>query len=133
MKKLISAETVRAAHAAGEHALCVSPREHIVTPEARVVAERLGLALTEGDAAAPAANAALLAETPAAPASGTDALAEIRAQVHRPLPARWRPSWWNNWCARPPPSSSTQGPPSNASAPRMCAWAYSTAQAPASR
>lgn len=86
MKKLISAETVRAAHAAGEHALCVSPREHIVTPEARVVAERLGLALTEGDAAAPAANAALLAETPAAPASGTDALAEIRAQVLARLP-----------------------------------------------
>lgn len=86
MKKLISAETVRAAHAAGEHALCVSPREHIVTPEARVVAERLGLALSEGGDAAPAASPALVAETPAAPASEADALAEIRAQVLSRLP-----------------------------------------------
>lgn len=91
MKKLISADTVRAAHAAGEHAIYICTREHIVTPEAHVVAERLGVILTEtphvvADASQPSAPA-----MPVAVAESQDdeqaVLAEIRAQILARLPA----------------------------------------------
>ncbi len=43
MKKLITANDIRAAHARGEQAMSVVLRASIITPEAREVAELLGL------------------------------------------------------------------------------------------
>ena len=58
MKKLITANDIRAAHARGEQAMSVVLRASISTPEAREVAELLGFTITEDDDAAPAATAA---------------------------------------------------------------------------
>lgn len=86
MKKLISADTVRAAHAAGETAICIDAREHIVTPEARVVAERLGVALTE-ESRVESGGAAQQASTAAVqPGNDEAVLAEIRTRVLARLP-----------------------------------------------
>nr|VXZ81896.1 Ethanolamine utilization protein eutQ [Klebsiella pneumoniae] len=57
MKKLITANDIRAAHARGEQAMSVVLRASIITP-AREVAELLGFTITEDDGAAPAATAA---------------------------------------------------------------------------
>ncbi len=43
MKKLITANDIRAAHARGEQAMSVVLRASIITPEAREVAELLGI------------------------------------------------------------------------------------------
>lgn len=53
MKKLITANDIRAAHARGEQAMSVVLRASIITPEAREVAELLGFTITEDDGAAP--------------------------------------------------------------------------------
>ena len=58
MKKLITANDIRAAHARGEQAMSVVLRASIITPEAREAAELLGFTITEDDGAAPAATAA---------------------------------------------------------------------------
>ncbi len=58
VKKLITANDIRAAHARGEQAMSVVLRASIITPEAREVAELLGFTITEDDGAAPAATAA---------------------------------------------------------------------------
>lgn len=58
MKKLITANDIRAAHARGEQAMSVVLRASIITPEAREVAELLGFTITEDDGTAPAATAA---------------------------------------------------------------------------
>lgn len=52
MKKLITANDIRAAHARGEQAMSVVLRASIITPEAREVAELLGFTITEDDGAA---------------------------------------------------------------------------------
>lgn len=61
MKKLITANDIRAAHARGEQEISVVLRASIITPEAREVAELLGVAIVECDenrpAAAPVAEA----------------------------------------------------------------------------
>ena len=57
VKKLITANDIRAAHARGEQAMSVVLRASIITPEAREVAELLGFTITEDDGAAPAATA----------------------------------------------------------------------------
>ncbi|MRE37428.1 ethanolamine utilization acetate kinase EutQ [Klebsiella quasipneumoniae] len=57
MKKLITANDIRAAHARGEQAMSVVLRASIITPEAREVAELLGFTITEDDGAAPATAA----------------------------------------------------------------------------
>ena len=46
MKKLITANDIRAAHARGEQAMSVVLRASIITPEAREVAELLGFTIT---------------------------------------------------------------------------------------
>ena len=51
MKKLITANDIRAAHARGEQAMSVVLRASIITPEAREVAELLGFTITEDDGA----------------------------------------------------------------------------------
>lgn len=57
MKKLITANDIRAAHARGEQALSVVLRASIITPEAREVAELLGVTITECDEFTPVAAA----------------------------------------------------------------------------
>ncbi|SUH35888.1 ethanolamine utilization protein [Salmonella enterica subsp. enterica] len=47
VKKLITANDIRAAHARGEQAMSVVLRASIITPEAREVAELLGFTITE--------------------------------------------------------------------------------------
>ncbi len=57
MKKLITANDIRAAHARRTGDVSSSARQHY-HPEAREVAELLGFTITEDDGAAPAATAA---------------------------------------------------------------------------
>lgn len=56
MKKLITANDIRAAHAHGEQSISLVPGASIITPEAREVAEQLGLAITESAVSAPLAG-----------------------------------------------------------------------------
>lgn len=56
MKKLITANDIRAAHARGEQAMSVVLRASIITPEAREVAELLGFSITECDESVPAST-----------------------------------------------------------------------------
>ncbi|AKE59513.1 ethanolamine utilization acetate kinase EutQ [Citrobacter farmeri] len=55
MKKLITANDIRAAHARGEQEMSVVLRASIITPEAREVAELLGVTIVECDGSAPTA------------------------------------------------------------------------------
>ncbi|ECG8590057.1 ethanolamine utilization acetate kinase EutQ [Salmonella enterica subsp. salamae] len=57
MKKLITANDIRAAHARGEQTMSVVLRASIITPEAREVAELLGFTILECEETAPAAVA----------------------------------------------------------------------------
>lgn len=68
MKKLITANDIREAHAAGKTRLDVVLKESIVTPEAHVVAEQLGFVICEVDAAQNSAPAA----APLAAIAGTE-------------------------------------------------------------
>lgn len=56
MKKLITANDIRAAHARGEQEMSVVLRASIITPEAREVAELLGVTIVECDGSTPAAT-----------------------------------------------------------------------------
>jgi len=56
VKTLITANDIRAAHARGEQQLSVVLRASIITPEAREVAEALGLSIVERDEEGPAAE-----------------------------------------------------------------------------
>ena len=73
MKKLISAETIRQAKAGGQTCLAAG-KDVLVTPEARSLAEELGIRLDDGAAAA-------------TPAAADPALAAIRAAILAKLPA----------------------------------------------
>ena len=73
MKTLISAETIRQAKAGGQTCLAAG-KGVLVTPEARSLAEELGIRLDDGAAAA-------------TPAAADPALAAIRAAVLAKLPA----------------------------------------------
>lgn len=55
MKKLITANDIRAAHARGEQEMSVVLRASIITPEAREVAELLGITIVEREGSAPTA------------------------------------------------------------------------------
>lgn len=55
MKQLITANDIREAHARGEGEISVVLRASIITPEAREVAELLGVTITEHDARIPMA------------------------------------------------------------------------------
>ena len=54
MKKLITANDIREAHARGEQAMSVVLRASIITPEAREVADLLGFTITECEESKPA-------------------------------------------------------------------------------
>ena len=78
MKKLITANDIRAAHARGEAEISVVLRASIITPEAREVAELLGVAIQECDESAP---------EPAAPAAeGKTESQRIRETIIAQLP-----------------------------------------------
>lgn len=55
MKTLITANDIRAAHARGEQEMSVVLRASIITPEAREVAELLGITIVECEGSAPTA------------------------------------------------------------------------------
>ncbi len=55
MKKLITANDVRDASARGQQQICVVLRDCIITPEARMVAEQLGISIDEREPLAEAA------------------------------------------------------------------------------
>jgi ethanolamine utilization protein EutQ len=82
MKTLISAETVRQAKAGGQNCLPAG-KDVLVTPEARSLAEQLGVRLDAGG------NAGINTAAPAAPQAPetSAALASIRAAVLQRLPA----------------------------------------------
>ena len=54
MKKLITANDIREAHARGEQAMSVVLRARMITPEAREVADLLGFTITECEESTPA-------------------------------------------------------------------------------
>lgn len=93
MKQLITAETLRAAHAEGKTRIEITLPDCIVTPEARVVAERLGVEIIEilaGKKPVVAEIAPVVTASPAAPAAATDheaSMAAIRQAVLAQLPA----------------------------------------------
>ncbi|MDG1644700.1 ethanolamine utilization acetate kinase EutQ [Klebsiella huaxiensis] len=62
MKKLITANDIRAAHARGEQKISIVLRASIITPEAREVADLLGVAITECDESTPAVAAPVAEE-----------------------------------------------------------------------
>nr|WP_233614491.1 ethanolamine utilization acetate kinase EutQ [Citrobacter sp. FDAARGOS_156] len=85
VKKLITANDIRAAHARGEQDISVVLRASIITPEAREVAALLGVTITECDESAPATMSA----TTAAPAAMDDGKTEsqrIRETIIAQLP-----------------------------------------------
>jgi phosphotransacetylase len=96
VKELISAETVRMAHAAGTTRLPACPRHCVVTPEARTVAARLGVTLAADEvpvaAGAPPCGAPMASPGKdcagsAGGAPGAGILAAVRAQVLARIPA----------------------------------------------
>lgn len=80
MKKLITANDIRAAHARGEQDVSVVLRASIITPEAREVAALLGVTITECDESAPTATA------PAAVDDGKTESQRIRETIIAQLP-----------------------------------------------
>ena len=82
MKKLITANDIRAAHARGEQEMSVVLRASIITPEAREVAELLGVTISECDESAPGAVAA----APAAVTDGKTESQRIRETIIAQLP-----------------------------------------------
>lgn len=82
MKKLITANDIRAAHARGEQEMSVVLRASIITPEAREVAELLGVTISECDESAPTAAAV----APAAVDDGKTESQRIRETIIAQLP-----------------------------------------------
>ena len=92
MKTLISAQTVRAAKASGVSCLSAG-KDVLVTPEARSIAEQLGIRLDDGSSPAPTAAAcasespeqairnAVLAKLPADVAAKTEVVDQIVAKI----------------------------------------------------
>ena len=86
MKRLVTAGVVRAEHAAGKKSISVTRGDCIVTPEARSVAEQLGVAIViETDGELKAAPQCALASSPQKPVSNDD-MARIRSAVLAQLP-----------------------------------------------
>lgn len=86
MKQLITAEVVRARHAAGEKCIAVTRLGHIVTPEAHTVADELGVAIQmQEDGNVANVACARPAGDKSAAAADTD-MDKIRAEVLARLP-----------------------------------------------
>ena len=82
MKKLITANDIREAHARGELAMSVVLRASIITPEAREVADLLGFTITECDESIP-----VTASVPASASADKTEPAHPRNH-HRPATGR---------------------------------------------
>lgn len=80
MKKLITANDIRAAHARGEQEMSVVLRASIITPEAREVAELLGVTISECE------ESASTAAVPAAVDDGKTESQRIRETIIAQLP-----------------------------------------------
>ncbi|STV87363.1 ethanolamine utilization protein EutQ [Klebsiella michiganensis] len=90
MKKLITANDIRAAHARGEEEISVVLRASIITPEAREVAELLGVAIQECDESAPEPAVPAAEEKNRKPAHSRN---HYRAAAGR---AVYRKAWWRS-------------------------------------
>ncbi|MDN8599249.1 ethanolamine utilization acetate kinase EutQ [Citrobacter sp. S2-9] len=86
MKKLITANDIRAAHARGEQALSVVLRASIITPEAREVADLLGVTITECDESTPVAAAVSTPATSTPVDDGKTDSQRIRETIIAQLP-----------------------------------------------
>lgn len=87
MKRLITAETIRQAKKKGQQKFEIFPPKCIVTPEARTVAEELGLEIVEVSACPVAMSAAPSAQPVVAPAAVNKVdMAGIRAAILAQLP-----------------------------------------------
>ena len=84
MKKLITANDIREAHARGEQAMSVVLRASIITPEAREVADLLGFTITECDESIPV-TASVPASVPADKTESQRIRETIIAQLHQRL------------------------------------------------
>ena len=80
MKKLITANDIREAHARGELAMSVVLRASIITPEAREMADLLGFTITECDESIPV--------TASVPASASADKTESQRIHYRPTAGR---------------------------------------------
>ena len=81
MKKLITANDIREAHARGELAMSVVLRASIITPEAREVADQLGFTITECDESIP-----VTASVPASASADKTESQRIRETIIAQLP-----------------------------------------------
>lgn len=81
MKKLITANDIREAHARGELAMSVVLRASIITPEAREVADLLGFTITECDESIP-----VTASVPASASADKTESQRIRETIIAQLP-----------------------------------------------
>lgn len=85
MKKLITANDIREAHARGELAMSVVLRASIITPEAREVADLLGFTITECDESIP-----VTASVPASASADKTESQRIRETIIAQLPeVKW--------------------------------------------
>lgn len=91
MKRLITAETIRQAKLSGQQEVEVVPSKCIITPEARSVAEELGIEIVEMSVCPSAGSSQKQIEAPAANASdnsyGNVNIADIRTAILAQLPA----------------------------------------------
>ncbi|MBY0446890.1 MAG: hypothetical protein K2Q15_16970, partial [Burkholderiales bacterium] len=90
MKQLITADALRAAHAEGKTRIEITLPDCIVTAEARMVAERLGVEIIEVLASKAPVSMASSAQVTSAATPATDheaTLAAIRQAVLAQLPA----------------------------------------------
>ncbi len=85
MKQLITAEVVRAKHAANENCIVVTKQGYIVTPEARSVAEELGVEIRNQEDAVPG-GCDVSRRAPAGGGVADDEIEQIRAEVMSRLP-----------------------------------------------
>ena len=88
MKKLITANDIREAHARGEQAMSVVLRASIITPAAREVAELLGFTITECDESTPV-TASVPACEPIKPKASVSAKPSSPSYRKASLPKAW--------------------------------------------
>lgn len=89
MKKLITANDIREAHARGEQAMSVVLRASIITPEAREVADLLGFTITECDESTPVTASVPPACQPIKPKASVSAKPSSPSYRKASLPKAW--------------------------------------------
>lgn len=89
MKKLITANDIREAHARGEQAMSVVLRASIITPEAREVADLLGFTITECDESTAVTTSVPPACQPIKPKASASAKPSSPSYRKASLPKAW--------------------------------------------